>query len=62
MLAERQQLEEDNEYGQILITAEVIMKNENDKRNTGNNKAHKTDSSMRMAASTDRSSQQRRSL
>ena len=37
----RQQHEEGSEYRQILPTAEVIMKNENDKRSLGNNKAHK---------------------
>ena len=40
-LTKRQQLEEDNEYGQIRPTAEVIMKNEIHKRSLGNIKAHK---------------------
>ena len=34
-------LEEGREYRQILPTAEVIMKNENDKPDLGNDKAHK---------------------
>ena len=40
-LTKREQLEQGNEYRQILPTAEVIMKNENDRRSLGNNKAHK---------------------
>ena len=40
-LTKRQQLEEDKACGQILPTVEVIMKNENDRRSLGNNKAHK---------------------
>ena len=40
-LTTRLQLEEGNEYRQILPTAEVIMKNESDKPSLDNNKAHK---------------------
>ena len=35
-LTKRQQHEEGSEYRQILPTAEVIMKNENDKPSLGN--------------------------
>ena len=54
--AKRQHLEEGSEYGQILPTAEVIMK----KKMTGG--VAKSKQHLRKAASTDRSSQQRRSL
>ena len=41
MLTKRQELEEGSEYRQILPTAEVAMKKENDKPSLDNNKAHK---------------------
>ena len=76
-LTKRQQLEEDKECGQILLTAEVIMKNKNHRQSLGNNEAHKNaaaggrqcvrtaapnSSSWRKAASAARSSQQQRSI
>ena len=54
-LTKRQQLEECSEHRQILPTAEVIMKNENDRRSLGNNKAHKKAAAGE--ANEDRSSQ-----
>ena len=40
-LTRRQQLEAGKEYGQILPTAEAIMKNENKTWSLGSSKAHK---------------------
>ena len=34
-------MEEGKECGQILLTAEVIMKNEKERRSLGDNEAHK---------------------